>query len=268
VRRHRKLISSDSKNIVTPTNGWQSVVASESHLSPDAARELRNLGFVVIPGPAIPGGCEQLSAAYDRAIATADSSDVSTGRTGASTRVNDFVNRGSEFDSIYVYPPLLAACCEIIGGPFKLSGMRGRTLHAGAPAENLHVDVKYRADGWPLVGCILMVDAFTAENGATRFVPGSHLLPREPSEVMDNPQDNHPEQVLACGPAGSAIIFNASVWHGFSANRSTEPRRSIALHLVPREGQVSSDDPSRRTRPETLQRISALARYVWNVGNV
>ena len=248
------------------TNDWHSIIAAESHhLSHDAARQLRELGFIVMPGPAIQGGCEQLSRAYDRAVATADPADVHIGRTSSSTRINDFVNRGSEFDGIYIYQPLLAACCQIIGAPFKLSGMRARTLNPGAPAEGLHVDVKHRANGWPLVGCILMVDAFDTENGATRFVPGTHLQSREPAEVMNNPNDDHPQQVLACGPVGSIVIFDASVWHGYSANRSTKPRRSIAAHFVPRNAQASPDDPSQQTSPETLLRIGELAKYVLNV---
>jgi hypothetical protein len=249
-----------------PTEDWHRFIASESHLSPDAERQLRDNGFIVLPGPVIPGGCERLSCAYDRAVAAADPADMHTSKTGASTRINNFVNRGPEFDNIYICRAVLSACCQIIGGPFKLSGMRARTLHAGAPAEELHVDVKHQADGWPLVGCILMVDAFTSENGATRFVPRSHLQTREPGEVMDNPKDNHPEQVLACGPAGSMIIFNASVWHGYTANKTATPRRSIAAHFVPREAQASPDDPSQCTRPETLQRLSDLAKYVLHVG--
>ena len=252
---------------MAPTNDWHSIIAAElHHLPPDAVRQLREIGFIVMPGPAIQGGCEQLSDVYDHEVATADPADVHLGRTGSSTRIDDFVNRGSEFDAIYIYLPLLAACCQIIGAPFKLSGMRARTLNPGAPTEGLHVDVKHRANGWPLVGCIFMVDAFDAENGATRFVPGSHLQSREPSEVMNNPQDAHNEQVLACGPAGSIIIFNASVWHSHGANRSARPRRSIQAHFVPREAQASPDDHSGRMRPETLQRISDLARYVLNVG--
>ena len=251
---------------MTPTNDWHGIIASESHLSPDAARQLRDIGFVVMPGPVILGGCEQLSEAYDHAVVTADPADVHTGRTRSSTRIDDFVNRGPEFDGIYIYPPLLAACCQIIGGPFKLSGMRARTLNPGAPTEGLHVDVGHRANGWPLVGCIVMVDAFDAENGATRFVAGSHLQTREPRELMNNPQDAHEEQVLACGPAGSVIIFNASVWHSHGANRSARPRRSIQAHFVPREAQASPDDLSRRMRPETLQRIGDLAKYVLNIG--
>ena len=44
-----------------PTNDWHSIIAAESHLSPETARQLRDIGFVVMPGPVIPGGCEQLS---------------------------------------------------------------------------------------------------------------------------------------------------------------------------------------------------------------
>ena len=207
------------------TNDWHNIIAAESHhLPPDAARQLREIGFIVMPGPTFQGGCERLSDAYDRAVATADPADVHIGRTRSSTRINDLVNRGSEFDGIYIYPPLLAACCQIIGAPFKLSGMRARTLNPGALTEGLHVDVKHRANEWPLVGCIIMVDAFNAENGATRFVPGSHLQSREPDEVMNNPEDDHDQQVLACGPAGSIIIFNASVWHSHASGTSGSAR--------------------------------------------
>jgi hypothetical protein len=255
------------QKVMTCANHWHHRISTELQLPIDTASHLRENGFVVMPGPAIQGGCEKLSDAYDRAVEEADPADLHVGRSGSSTRINDFVNRGPEFDGIYIYPPLLAACTQIIGGPFKLSGMRARTLHPGALTEALHVDVKHGADGWPLVGCILMVDAFDAENGATRFVPRSHLQSREPSELLNNPLDIHDEQVLACGPAGSVIIFNASVWHSYTANRSSRPRRSIQAHFVPREALPSHDDPSQRAHPTTIQRIGDLAKYVLSVGN-
>jgi len=241
------------------------IIASESRLSSELARQLRDIGFIVIPGPIIPGGIEKLSAAYDREVANADPKDVHTGRTRINTRIDDFVNRGPEFDLIYIHPPLLAACSQIIGGPFKLSGMRARTLSPGAPIERLHVDVCHHGDGWPLVGCILMVDAFNEENGATRFVPGTHLQHEEPSEVMSDPHGDHALEVQACGPAGSMIIFNASVWHGHGANRSAKPRRSIQAHFVRRDATPSSDDHTGRMRPETLRRIGDMAKYVLSV---
>jgi ectoine hydroxylase-related dioxygenase (phytanoyl-CoA dioxygenase family) len=235
-------------------------IAARCHLPLHAAAELRDSGFTVIPGPNLPGGVARLSEVYDQAVALADPSDV---RVASSTRVIDFVSRAPEFDEVYVYEPLLAACCAIIGEPFKLSGTRMRTLEPGAPSEAIHVDVKHRsrADGWPIVGFIVMVDAFDFTNGATRFVPGSHLRAEEPSELMANATDAHESEVLACGPAGSMIIFNGSAWHGHAANLSTRRRRSLQGHFIPR-GSRSSVDHSERIRPEVLDRIGGLARYI------
>jgi ectoine hydroxylase-related dioxygenase (phytanoyl-CoA dioxygenase family) len=179
----------------------------------------------------------------------------------SSTRVTDFVNRGPEFDGIYVFPPLLAACCLIIGQPFKLSGTRARTLAPGALVEGLHVDAKPNADGWPIVGFIMMVDAFDAENGATRFVPGSHLKLQDPREFLSNPTKAHKEEVLACGPAGSIIVFNGSVWHSHTANRSRRRRRSLQGHFIPRDARASVDHAA-RIRPDVLARIGSLAKYI------
>jgi hypothetical protein len=232
---------------MTATDAMYRAIAAQSQLPAEIAVQLRDAGFVVIPGPVTPGGIEGLSEAYDRSVATADAADV---RVASSTRVTDFVNRGTEFDGIYVFPPLLAACCSIIGQPFKLSGTRARTLAPGAPAEQLHVDVEPGADGWPIVGFIMMVDAFDAENGATRFVPGSHLKRRDPGE-----------DVLACGPAGSIIIFNGSAWHGHTANRSRRRRRSLQGHFIPRDAHAAVDHAA-RIRPEVLERIGDVARYV------
>jgi ectoine hydroxylase-related dioxygenase (phytanoyl-CoA dioxygenase family) len=127
------------------------------------------------------------------------------------------------------------------------------------------VDVQHEADGWPLVGFIIMVDGFLAENGATRFVPGSHLLYRDPGEPVNDATDTCEGQVLACGPAGSIIIFNGSVWHGHTANRSARRRRSIQGAFIPRKARSSINQAS-RIRPETFQRIGDLAKYVLDIG--
>lgn len=240
---------------------WHALIAAESHLPPEAARELNDSGFTIVPSPPVPRGPDQYSIAYDRDVEAADPIDISA---RSSTRIDDFVNRSQEFDGIYIFGPLLAACALIIGRPFKLSGMRARTLEPGAPIEALHVDAKHGACDWPIVGGILMVDAFTADNGATRFVPGSHRRSTELRGCMPNPKEPHEQQVLACGPAGSLIIFDASAWHGHTENRSAARRRSIQAHFVARDSQDSTHHGA-RMRPETMQRIGGLARYILDV---
>lgn len=157
---------------------WFSVIGAGHELSAGAAQNLRDIGFVVIPGPVAADGLARLAAAYDRAVASADSADVSVGST--TTRVHDFVNRGPEFDALYVCQPVLEACCRVIGHPFKLSTMLARTVRPRSPAQALHVDYERDTDGWPMVGFILMVDEFCRDNGATRFMPGSHEWPAVP----------------------------------------------------------------------------------------
>jgi hypothetical protein len=224
-----------------------------------AAQQLHDVGFVVIPGPVPPGGLAQLSKAYDSAVASADSGDV--GHGSSTTRVHDFVNRSPEFDGLYLSPPVLEACFRIIGRPFRLSNMLARTLRPRSPAQPLHVDFKRDLEGWTMVGFIFMVDEFRRDNGATRFVPGSHEWATVPGDLMSDPTADCDGQIQACGPAGSVIVYNGSVWHGHAANSTDKPRRSIQGAYIRREAQSGINLPA-RMRPETLARISPLAKYV------
>lgn len=238
---------------------WFSAIAAGGELAPRAIQDLGDLGFVVIPGPVATDGLAQLARAYDSAVACANADDISVGRT--TTRVHGLVNRGLEFDGLYVYQPVLEACCRVIGRPFKLSAMLARTVRPHAPAQGLHVDFQRDADGWPMVGFIFMVDEFRRDNGATCFVPGSHQWPLAPGEMSNNRLAGDEQSVQACGPAGSVIIYNGSVWHGHSANQSGEPRRSIQGAYIRREARAGINLPA-RMHSQTLARIGPLAKYL------
>ena len=224
-------------------------------------RELDEIGFTIIPGPVPAHDLAQLVATYDAAVNNAVSDDVKVGSSTA--RVRDFVNRDPEFDKLYLHPPVLKACCHIIGTPFRLSTMHARTLRPGLPAQDLHVDYEQDSRGWTMVGFIFMIDEFRDNNGATRFVPGSHLWSDVPQALLgdrDRKQD-YPGQALARGPAGSMVLFNGSIWHGHTINHSNEPRRSIQGAYIRRDAESGENLPA-RMKPETLSRISPLAKYV------
>jgi hypothetical protein len=238
---------------------WFNILAAGSALMPDQARELDERGFVVLPSVVSAGQLDRLSQAYDAAVASAAEDDVRVGST--TTRVTDFVNRGAEFDVLYVFPPLLEACCHRIGRPFQLSSLHARTLRPHTAAQALHVDVRRESADWPLVGFVLMVDAFRSDNGATRFVPGSHRWLGDPPDVMPDATADHPDQVLARGAAGSLLIFDGSAWHGHTANGSARARRSLQGAFIPRGGRAGTDFAA-RMGSETTVRLGPVARWV------
>lgn len=235
---------------------WFSALAAGRELPSGAASELQERGFVVLPGPVPAGRMKRLADAYDTAVASATGDDIRIGST--TTRVTDFVNRGAEFDALYVFPPLLEACCRVIGRPFKLSSLLARTLRSHEPAQELHVDVRRDSTDWPLLGFIFMVDDFRPDNGATRFVPGSHRSPAAPADMGLDLRGEFDGQVLACGGAGSILIFDGSTWHGHTANASASARRSLQGFFIPRNGRAGTDFAC-RMQPDTRARLSRLA---------
>jgi ectoine hydroxylase-related dioxygenase (phytanoyl-CoA dioxygenase family) len=108
-----------------------------------------------------------------------------------------------------------------------------------------------------------MLDDFTADNGATRVVPGSHMSGRQP----DPEKDADAPAIAACAAAGSAMVFEGRLWHGTGANRSTAPRRGLLTTFCgpqyrPQENYTIG------TRPEVLRAappdlLALLGLRVW-----
>lgn len=218
---------------------------------------LEEVGFVVLPGPFALDQLDMIANAYDAEIGAAVEDEIRVGST--STRVVDFVNRGPLFDPLYVYPPLLDAAVRTVGPAIKLSSLHARTLLPGSAVLDIHVDVERGSPDWPLLGFIFMIDAFTPDNGATRFIAGSHRWSDSPRDVELT--EYAPQLESACGPAGSLIVFNGSTWHGQGVNNSDRPRRSLQGAIIPRGGRASTDFSSRMTA-ETRARLGAVAHHV------
>jgi hypothetical protein len=234
-------------------DAWFSHLSTLKCLSSEALLSLQTDGFIVVNGPVPQQEVAELAGSYDRAVEAAAIEDVKIGST--TTRVSGFVNRSKEFDDLYVFPPILEAACRVINQPFKLSTLHARTLRPDAPAQRLHVDFAADSLGWPMLGFIFMIDEFTADNGATCFIPCSQGVGTQPESRRLLP---------ACGAAGSIIVFNGSIWHGHGPNKTNRPRRSIQGAYIRRSGESGANLP-RRMLPETPDRIGTLAKYLLTV---
>lgn len=145
-------------------------------------------------------------------LAVADSREARTSSSGSDTRVH--LNRNFPgLRQLHCDPLLRAVALEVMKVPFALHYFLSRTLHPGASPQALHIDCD--PDAPTLLGFIYMLDDFTAENGCTQFVAGSHRGAPASSPT------------LAIAPAGSLIMYDRAVLHGFTANSSKADRRSI-----------------------------------------
>lgn len=140
-----------------------------------------------------------------------------------------------DYDDIFRWavavPKLLACVAQVLGPDFKLSSLNARSARPYSEwSQPLHCDMGALPDerGNAVCNIIWMLDDFTPENGATRFVPGSHRWGRLPKDVLADPVAPHPEEQLLTGKAGTVVVMNAHLWHGGTANRTSKPR--LALH--------------------------------------
>jgi Phytanoyl-CoA dioxygenase (PhyH) len=146
-------------------------------------------------------------------------------------RLANLVDKGEVFRRAIVLPRVVECVRHVLGGQVKLSSLNARSADPnGEVPQPLHVDMAAIPDdkgNW-VCNAVWMLDEFTAENGATRVIPGSHRWGRRPQDELEDPRAPHPQEVLVLGRAGSIAVMNAHAWHGGTANRTTRPR--LAMH--------------------------------------
>lgn len=135
--------------------------------------------------------------------------------------------------------------------------------------ESVWSDVPRPAPELQLASVIAFVD-FTADNGATRVVPGSHRWPdRElaPFEQAAQPPPAADQVVCAEMAAGSAVVYSGGVLHGGGANTTDVPRRGAHLSyclgwLRTEENNVLAVPPAvAATLPRQAQELLGYAGY-------
>ena len=143
----------------------------------------------------------------------------------ATRRVYALFAKVRGFDELAVHPLLLGVLDEVLGH-YQLSGPVGIDIGPGESAQGLHRDDVVYPIPWPhqqvVLNTMWALDDFTADNGATVIVPGSHQ-----TSPMDRPDDA--EAVPATMPAGSVMFYVGTVWHGGGTNHTDRRRLGVIL---------------------------------------
>ncbi|PHN05711.1 phytanoyl-CoA dioxygenase family protein [Flavilitoribacter nigricans] len=181
-------------------------------------------------------------------------------------RLADLVNKGSVFDIFYTHPKVLAAMAHILGPQFKLSSLNYRAAKPGKGLQKLHADWHEAVSSGEYKVCnsIWLLDDFSRANGATRIVPGTQLQGDLPQDVLDDPWDPHPDEVVIEAPAGSVFIFNSHTWHGGTNNSTDRPRRAVHSYFC-RADQPQQVDQKRYIQADTRNRLSPAAQQILGV---
>jgi Protein involved in biosynthesis of mitomycin antibiotics/polyketide fumonisin len=132
------------------------------------------------------------------------------------------------FDGPATHPLILEVLDRVLQH-YQLSAPAGIEIGPGEVAQPLHPDDAIypvpRPHSELVVNVMWPLDDFTTDNGATRVVPGSHrwtdrvARPDEPVTVVQM-------------PAGSALLYVGSLWHGGGANHTDRPRVGVVLHYA------------------------------------
>lgn len=195
-----------------------------------------------------------------------DSPHIRHPKEAGADRLADLVNKDPIFDQFYTHPRVLAAVQAVVGAELKLSSLNYRAAKPGDGLQKLHVDwhETVEADDFKVCNSIWLLDDFSAENGATRIVPKTHLSGVLPQDAMNDPFASHPEEIILHAPAGTVIIFNSHTWHGGTTNRTDQPRRAVHSYFCRRD-QAQQIDQKRYLTAETEARISESALEILGV---
>jgi ectoine hydroxylase-related dioxygenase (phytanoyl-CoA dioxygenase family) len=183
-------------------------------------------------------------------------------KEAGSRRLANLVDKGAIFETLVATPQVLELVSHVLGENFKLSSFNARSTDPYCnEAQPLHCDAGALPDerGYSVCNTIWLLDDFTAENGATRVIPGSQHWKQLPQEALSDPKTRHPQEVLLLAPAGSVVVMNTHAWHGGTANTTAGHRRALHIFYC-RADKPQQQYQKKMLRPETQAHLTPQLR--------
>lgn len=195
----------------------------ESAIS-EHVRAIDEQGYTIVRDAIEPALVEGLATTIRRVSAERGTRPRGNSAEGHATlRHYNLLAKDAIFQQMPVHENVLPVVERVLDRGCLLSGMTAIDMGPGERRQPLHPDdlvMDVERPHVPLM-CVSMwaLSDFSAENGATRIVPGSHRFDHAP-----DPRREY-ETLPAEMPAGSVMIFHGSLWHGGGENQTSDQWR-------------------------------------------
>jgi ectoine hydroxylase-related dioxygenase (phytanoyl-CoA dioxygenase family) len=214
-------------------------VPKPTHDLGQAEKDLRDYGVCLVEGALPPEQLARVRAALyaaaddDRARGRESKFNFDYAHDDSNQRVWNLLSRDPVFSDLAEHPAALQLLKAFIGWPLLLSNISANITGPGGGEMVLHADQIYMPQPWSGIQALNVgwcVDRFADENGATRIVPGSHLLNRMPTDA-----ELASDTVALEAPAGTMVVMEGRLWHKTGNNRTRDERRAaiFGFYTIP-----------------------------------
>ena len=237
------------------------------------ASALKEHGYVIVDNLVSNGVMDQIRdelAPYIEASAFGPDNFLGLG----TKRTGQLILRSPTTRDLIMNPLVLGAVADLLkqATAFQLHLTQVISVHPGSSAQPLHRDegawdfFPFPADYHPMCNTLWAFSDYTAEMGATRVVPGSHLNDRNDYSLDDT--------IASEMSRGSVLLYTGKTVHGAGANVSDKVRQALNLTyscawLRQEENQyLSTPLEVAKTLPEDLLRLMGYQPACFSMGYV
>jgi len=206
--------------------------APDARVVADVLDALGRDGVAIVPGVLDPAGA---AAALERLWAASAESQrrgipahiVGLDPNPANVRVFDLIELDPLFGDLIAHPLADAIVGGLLGADYIVSNFTANIARPGSASMVVHSDLAAVApEPWlapQTVNVIWCLTDVRADNGATRYIPGSHRY----TTAADLPADPLAAMVPFEAAAGSIIVMEGRVWHTSGSNVTADEDRAL-----------------------------------------
>jgi hypothetical protein len=207
----------------------------------ESLAQINGSGSCVLPGVIPAGRCAELGERVTQAVAA-------RGRLAAPGGMNflaGVINHEQSFAPYLADGRVLGLVTALLGGHVRISFTSAIINPPGSPRGGWHADWPFNQhnaghvpapypDAVMHLTTLWMLSPFSAVNGGTLVLPGSHRQPTNPTAADGgDPRRPLPGEVHLAGPAGAVCVMDSRLWHATSPNSSGADRVALVVRYAP-----------------------------------